>query len=287
MPETSLPPPEPLDGGEDDGKNNRPNAFEDFVNKDLDLSRLDESTDGDARRPGDPIDKSYVRPLNPFPFPTPKTPEDAPYGNLPGERGNLPTDGDDDDPPPRFTGRLFGASLPPAPSIPRISPPPLEDPRWTPGVYRVQRDLRVYKNPSRYAIKIYTMPDASRKIDKSLRFIPNMLPGWSAVHLYGEVPIVGFVDNSEVHLVARRGLRDVWEDIALIACLLLLALALIANLDQLPFFNGGNTDQRIAELEQTISEQQAMIDDLHATLDAMRSGDLRGDMIGAEETQAR
>ncbi len=286
MSDSSLPPPGSADGGADDGKN-RPNAFDDFVNKDLDLSSLD---DGDAdkneRRPGEPTDKSFLRPLNPFPFPTPKQSDESPYGNLPGGRTNLPTDGDDDDPPPRFVGRLFGAPMPQTPAVPRLPAPSLEDPRWVRGVYRVQRDLRVYKNPSRHAIKIYTMADASRKIDKSLRFIPNMMPGWSAVHLYGEVPIVGFVDTSEVHLVARRGLRDVWEDIALVACLLLLALALIANLDQLPFFNGGD-NQRITELEQTISEQQTQIDDLQSTIEAMRDTMRDGAATGAEEIQAR
>ncbi|MFN8529167.1 MAG: hypothetical protein U0670_11180 [Anaerolineae bacterium] len=265
MPDSSLPPPDFNDGSADDHKD-RPSAFDDFVNKDLDMSGLDSAApDKGDRASSDPVDRSFLRPLNPFPFPTQKPSEDSLFGSLPNQRTQPSSD---DDIPPRFGSRLLG-TLPPSTPIPRVSPPPPEDPRWVRGVYRVQRDLRIYKNPHRAAQKVCTLPEANRRIDKSLRFIANVSPGWSAVHLYGEQPIIGFVDNSEVVLVARRGLRDVWEDVALIVCLLLLILALVANLDQLPFFNGGD-QSRITELEQTVTEQQTRITELEATLESLR-----------------
>jgi hypothetical protein len=117
------------------------------------------------------------------------------------------------------------------------------------------------------------VPDANRRIDKSLRYIPNITSGWSAVHLHGEEPIIGFVDNTEVQLFPRRGLRDIWEDIALVVCLLLLVLALIANIDQLPFLNDPDdieAAERITELEQNVADQQAQINQLEATISALR-----------------
>ncbi|MDX2161636.1 MAG: hypothetical protein SF162_09950 [bacterium] len=292
MPDSSFPPPEFQDDGAGDdnpsgsgqsgsglpsgsmppgsGQPGDPppfsNAFDAFVNKDLDMSGL-ENGDPASRTGGEPVDKSYLRPLNPFPFPTPKRDEDSPFGSLPGQRFSAP--GGDDDIPPRLTSRLLG-TLPPTPQIPRVAPPSLEDPRWVRGVYRVQRDLRIYRNPHRAAPKLCTLPEANRRIDKTLRFIPNFAPGWSAVHLGGDQPIIGFVDNSEVYLIARRGLRDVWETVALMACLILLVLALAANLDQLPFFGGGD-QARITELEQTVAEQQARIDELEAALAQLQS----------------
>ncbi len=265
MPDNSVPPPD-LPEGEEGSKKNNP--FDDFVNNDLDFSGL-----GSAERPSpDPIDRSYLRPLNPFPFPTPKPSEDAPYGNLPN-RGTTPPSEDENAPRSGLgglAGRLgsffSGGSAP----YPRIPPPPLEDPRWVRGVYRVQRDLRIYRSPHRNAPRIVTLPEANRRLDKSLRFIANVSPGWSAVHLVGDQPIIGFVDNSEVLLVARKGLRDVWEDVALIVCLILLILALISNLDHLPFLGGSADSDRIATLESQLAERDLRIQELQATIEALR-----------------
>ena len=285
MSESNLPPPALPDGGAEGGKNPS-SAFDEFVNNQLDMSGVEgegadrnETSEKSDHRPSEPIDRSYVRPLNPFPYPTQKPSDESLYGSLPSAP-NKPSN-NESDLPPRYKGRLYGAALPPAEPIRRVIIPPLEDGRWVSGVYRVQRDLRVYQFPSRETQLITCVTEANKRIDKSLRFILNIVPGWSAVHLYGEGRIVGFVDNSEVHLTARRSTRDIWESVALIACLLLLALALIANLDQLPFFSGSD-EQRITELEQTISDQELRIGQLEATIEA-----LRDDVSGAEETQAR
>jgi len=269
VPDNILPPDDSSEGDADDS---RPSAFDDFVNDELDFSSLDSaSTTGDAERPPE------RRPFEGLPRPSPFSPPFRP-----------PSAGEsrfDDDQTPAFPPRPTSpfANNPGAPSStgnrlpfssnpfnqPQRSPlPSLEDPRWIRGVYRVRRDLRVYRLPSKISPKV-VLPTASRRLDKSLRFIPNITAGWSAVHLNGEEPIIGFVDNSEVQLMPRRGLRSVWEDIALIVCLLLLVLALIANIDQLPFFSDAREAQ-INELESTITAQQAEIADLNATISTLR-----------------
>ncbi len=266
MPDNSLPPPDFPERDGDDGKK-KTSSFDDFVNNDLDFTGLDSSAEK-----SDPVDRSYLRPLNPFPFPTPKPSEDAPYGNLPN-RGVTPPSEDESQPRAGLgglAGRLGSLFAGGSAAYPRIPPPPLEDPRWVRGVYRVQRDLRIYRSPHRSAPRVVTLPEANRRLDKSLRFIANVSPGWSAVHLVGDQPIIGFVDNSEVLLVARKGLRDVWEDVALIVCLILLILALITNLDHLPFLGGNDEAERITALESQLAERDARIQELQATIEALR-----------------
>lgn len=273
MPDNSLPPPDFPERDADDGKN-RPSAFDDFVNHDLDFTGLESSGEKSDRPSSDPIDHSYLRPLNPFPFSSPKPADDSPYGNLP-TRGTPQPDEEGQGQPRQGLGGLAGrlnslfSSASGAP-YPRVAPPPLEDPRWVRGVYRVQRDLRIYRSPHRSAPRVCTLPEANRRLDKSLRFIANVSPGWSAVHLVGDQPIIGFVENSEVLLVPRKGLRDVWEDVALIVCLILLILALITNLDQLPFLGGTSEHDQIVTLQSQLAERDAQIQQLHGTVEALR-----------------
>lgn len=275
MPENILPPTDGHDGDADDNEN--ASAFEEFVNQDLDFSALDSSGGASAERerpPGLPF-----RPLSPFP-PRPPAPPDplsgdeSPFGSLRRALGS--------EPPPRnpFTRAPVNNPFNP----PRQVVPLLNDPRWVRGVYRVQRDLRVYKAPSKIATKITTVADAHRRVDKSLRYIPNITLGWSAVHLYGQEPIIGFVENIEVRLLPRRGLRDMWENIALAVCVLLLLFALIANLDQLPFFTN---DDRMQAMETTIADQQSQIEALEATISAMRGDSFEDRQSEREGTELR
>jgi hypothetical protein len=295
------------DGDHSGGKSNTPggsNPFERFINTDLDLSFMEASLDESgldsttnvpsSDSPSYPDDK--IEPPTPhdrddsFDDPPERRPFDGfnPFSPRSTNPFRPPNDDFKDDfEPPFESPRPFGGSsgsprgllgsvagrTPLSSYGARTPAPGLEDPRWMRGVYRVRRDLRVYKSPSKLAQRVAVVPDANRRIDKSLRYIPNITSGWSAVHLHGEEPIIGFVDNTEVQLFPRRGLRDIWEDIALVVCLLLLVLALIANIDQLPFLNDPDdieAAERITELEQNVADQQAQINHLEATISALR-----------------
>lgn len=291
MPESMLPPPDDPEGGtgannsEDSGGNNNKspgsNPFDQFINDDLDLSFMEPDSDGTlppppdedaptppARRPGS-SDTPFRGPFSMPPLP-PKSsnPFNRPLG------GNFDSPFSGSSPRNSLSGRL-GRDLPSKPLSPlRNNPmPALMDPRWQRGTYRVRRDLRIYKAPSKLSQRVAIVPDAHHRIDKSLRYIANVVSGWSVVHLQGEEAIIGFVDNSEVQLFPRRGLRDIWEDVVLVVCLLLLVLVLIANLEQVPFLNetdGVVAFERISELEEIVTEQQAQIDDLEAMISTLQ-----------------
>ena len=117
--------------------------------------------------------------------------------------------------------------------------PSLDDPRWRRGTFEVAKDLRVHKTPTfapspfGSSSNVMVFANAYRYANKRLRYIPDIFPGWSAVQLMWEKPVIGYVNHNEVRLMpSAPGLKEHWMDILLIiaVCLLLLVIGSIALL---------------------------------------------------------
>lgn len=105
------------------------------------------------------------------------------------------------------TSRPSGTPFPtPSPfsvpgNLPRASTPTPTDGRWRTGFYRVKRDLEIYQTNA-LPPRIIIIPDASRRLNRSIKYIPNVQPGWSAIMLRSNRLIIGFIKNEDVTLYA-------------------------------------------------------------------------------------
>ncbi len=117
--------------------------------------------------------------------------------------------------------------------------PSLDDSRWRRGTFEVVKDLRVHKTPTfapspfGTSTNVMVFANAYRYANKRLRYIPDIFPGWSAVQLMWEKPVIGYVNHNEVRLMPPAPkLQEHWMDILLIigVCLLLLVIGNIARL---------------------------------------------------------
>lgn len=149
--------------------------------------------------------------------------------------------------------------------------PSLDDPRWRRGGFEVVKDLRIHKTPSYFApgtpgaaSNVMVFTNAYRYANKKVRYIENIFPGWSAVHLLWEKPVLGYVNHNEVRLTPQSSrLQEHWSDYLLVACLCLLLLLLVANV-AIP------TDDRalrdVYALQGRVATLQARIEILEAQL---------------------
>jgi hypothetical protein len=252
--------------------------FDDFVNQHLDLDSLGDlppderpalSSPPDARGTGMSIEGDRAdtgwRGARP-----PTLPEgDDIFG---GEsRASLP---------PRHSG-LSGISgrLPFGNARSSVTFPALDDPRWQRGTFEVVRDLRIHKLPvlapggSGIGSNVMVFTNACRydMKRKRLRYIPNIFPGWSAVHLTWDNPIVGYVHQNEVRLTAYpQPLQASSSQIVLIVTLCLLLFMVIFNL----VAPSNNSEMRVIEsLNAEIATLQARLTSLEADLATARASD--------------
>lgn len=242
-----------------DGKRN---AFDEFVNNDLNMDGLGEPEQGSSgtraapRFPDDLDDDDDIRPDEPQPPPF--------TSRLGGADFRPPA------PRPVFTGRssFDGQSLFPFPS--------LDDPRWQRGAYEVVKDLRIHKAPvflppTPSGSHVLVFSNAYRYPNKTLRFIPNVLPGWSAVHLMWDKPVTGYVHQNEVRLMPKpHWLQEKWLDIILIACMCLVVLLALLDIVH-PSLDV--TQQQVDQLHATLQIQETRIYELEATLAAQPNND--------------
>lgn len=232
------------------------NAFDEFVNNDLNMDGLGEPHPFD----GVPGTRSAER-----------FPDDLDIGDepRPSEPPSLASRlGGTEFRPPRsvFTGRppFEGQGLFPFPS--------LDDPRWQRGVYEVGKDLRIHKAPVFLppmpgSSHILVFSNAHRYPNKTLRFIPNVVPGWSAVHLLWDKPVTGYVHQNEVRLLPKPSwLQEKWLDVTLIACMCLVVLLALLDIAR-PSFEP--TQQQVDNLQATMQMQETRISELEATLAAV------------------
>jgi hypothetical protein len=160
------------------------------------------------------------------------------------------------------------------PFTPQRSPvdvPTLDDPRWINGKFQVEKDLEIYHQPYDETWD-KALRDACQMTHTAVRYIPNIVPGWSAIYM-DWADLLGFVRNKDVKLypvfqrsltlIDRRASR--WFETVVLALLALLFLTLLANRGQI--FN--NAQHQIQALEVRITEQQSVIADLQATIEAL------------------
>jgi hypothetical protein len=237
------------------------NAFDEFVNNDLNMDGLGEPQQFDGR----PGTRSAER------FPDDLDGDDEPHRDEPQ--------------PPSLASRLGGAEFRPPSSRPVFTGrppfegqslfpfPSLDDPRWQRGVYEVVKDLRIHKapvflppTPGNSQVLIFS--NAYRYPNKSLRFIPNVVPGWSAVHLLWDKPVTGYVHQNEVRLMPKpHWLQEKGLDVILIVCMCLVVLLALLDIAR-PSFDA--TQQQVDQLQATMQIQQTRISELEATLNAPR-----------------
>jgi hypothetical protein len=141
--------------------------------------------------------------------------------------------------------------------------PSLDDSRWRRGTFEVVKDLRVHKTPTfapspfGTSSNVMVFANAYRYANKRLRYIPDIFPGWSAVQLMWEKPVIGYVNHNEVRLMPPvPKLREHWTDILLIigVCLLLLVIGNIALLQD------ERTREQIETLQAEIATLNARIE---------------------------
>jgi hypothetical protein len=149
--------------------------------------------------------------------------------------------------------------------------PSLDDSRWRRGTFEVVKDLRVHKTPTfapspfGSSSNVMVFANAYRYANKRLRYIPDIFPGWSAVQLMWEKPVIGYVNHNEVRLMpSAPKLKEHWMDILLIigVCLLLLVIGNIAPLQN------ERTRGQIESLQAEIATLNARIEALEDQLTA-------------------
>jgi hypothetical protein len=166
-------------------------------------------------------------------------------------------------PEPRMPRPIFGlrGALPPFPS--------LDDSRWRRGTFEVVKDLRVHKTPTfapspfGSSSNVMVFANAYRYANKRLRYIPDIFPGWSAVQLLWEKPVIGYVNHNEVRLMpSAPKLKEYWTEILLIVgvCLLLLVIGSIALVEN------ERARARIESLQAEIAALNARIEALEDQL---------------------
>ena len=249
--------------------------FSAFVNDELDLSPLGED---DPRR----------RPLNFFELPSPSS-----------ERGPSPPADEDDfsdeieltrglmlsddhlfedlseaQPPPKYLMRGLEMKR-------SISFPEPDDARWIEGVYRALFGFSIYAEPDILS-KCINLSHSFRQWDRRVRYIPEIVPGWSAVQLSRSRrshPLKGYVRSSDVKLVPQTGflpnlvgwvhelktIIGVFEVVVIIIIAILL-LSVFSNRDA----SAPQTDEA---LQMTLSAQNERIANLEATLSFVFPGE--------------
>lgn len=252
--------------------------FDEYVNNHLDFGGLGDSS------PDDPSSSNDVPP--PFENGRSSLPRpdwdrlDANMRNLrSGFSGSLPPFGDEEDGrsaargltgDERGSGSPLRGTIPPFAGRPftgrsPIPFPNLDDPRWKRGTFEVVKDLRVHKTPS-FApstlsagsnVMVFTNAFRYDIKKKRLRYIPDIFPGWSAVHLLWEKPVLGYVNHSEVRLTPHTSrLQEHWSEVLLIAGLCALLLVAIIRMSAPP---DRSMERQIEQLTEQIATLEARI----------------------------
>ncbi len=266
MPDDQLPPPSDDQPQNDDSEAN--DAFSQFVNDELDVTSLENTSD---EAPAPPTPPLFARRL---------------FKPQLDDQDSFDDDDDDDDntrpalnpfsSPPRpfsgsFSSRLGGPSTPR-----RHEFPSLNDWRWIDGVYQVEDELRVYKEPNPlHGFTRYM--HAHLRWNKTVRYINEVATGWAAVSLGGKHGVKGYVRASEVKLVPGTGFHanlQSWMssktnllDALGFVCVLLLLLLVIYEVDRQSYQN----DHELAALQQIIDVQQTQFATLEARIDALET----------------
>ncbi|MFQ3568726.1 MAG: hypothetical protein SNJ59_17195 [Aggregatilineales bacterium] len=243
--------------------------FSAFVNDELDLSPLGED---DPRR----------RPLNFFELPS-----------LPSERSPSPPNNQDDFSDENDLARwempgddqtvddLLETHLPKrlTRGLKRKRPIPFPEPndaRWIDGVYRTVAlfGFRVYTQPDVFSNRI-AFSQLSWHWSRRVRYIPEIVPGWSAVQFNRSrllPPLKGYVRTSDVKLVPRTGflpnLISWLHEPKNIASVLEVAITIIVAIVLLNVLSGRDASAPQADeaLQMTLSAQNERIANLEATL---------------------
>jgi len=148
--------------------------------------------------------------------------------------------------------------------------PNLDDPRWRRGTFEVVRDLRVHKMPVLAPggvgigsnVMVFTNAFRYDIKKKRLRYIPDVFPGWSAVYLLWDKPVLGYVHQNEVRLTPQTPrLQEHWSEVLLIIGLCLLLLVAIVNMTAPPNSAEART---IEQLNEEIATLQARVNVLES-----------------------
>lgn len=151
--------------------------------------------------------------------------------------------------------RRFGSSF----AHPPITLPPLSDPHWRRGRLTLSEPLTVHRYPRVFSDVLCYLPATGPQTRDSILYLPEVQPGWTAIHL---AVGPGFVRSSDFPITPRR--RWHWPRFRWFWLVIVLAVLVVAlGLEQERTWNSLNA---------TITAQQAQIADLQAILIAVDSG---------------
>lgn len=175
-------------------------------------------------------------------------------------------------PPPRPASSTPGpASLPP-----RIPMPPANDSRWQAGLYSTQGDMEIFYSQPYVAMRVLVIANAHLRLNRKVRFIPNIALGWAAIEIRTSRTLRGFVRQSDVRLwplqlnsrhwlaaFALKLLREYWSTVLIIVAFVFFLAVLLANPDISPRYAAEST---VTGLEAQVATQQAQIEALEARI---------------------
>ena len=159
---------------------------------------------------------------------------------------------------PQF--RPFASPSRRASAPPPVTLPPLTDPRWQHGVYTASQAVAAFQQPDLRSDLIFFLPPHLQKPRPLLRYLPEVMPGWTAVHVSSST---GFVLSSAIRFEPYRWWREGLDGL-LMLCLLVALIAswLVGKVEH---------QQTVDSLNATITTQQAIIVQQQATLEAITS----------------
>lgn len=260
-------PPSP-DPGDDEQE--RQNAFDDFVNHQLNFDAQSPQSDDlfDEDDPENDLDLGAAQtgeellPFSPF-------------------RRRL---SDDARVPPSFVplsaGRTgFPRPNPPPSGPPRVSLPPPTDRRWVNAVYVQNGTLTIYSLVVLNIQRVWVLHSLDLKLDRRIRVIPNIMPGWVAVELNMGLtePVRGFVRQRDlrlrmlprvtgipslIHSVVLQLIYRPFTQTILILCAILLLAAGIVSIVAPEILS----EPGLTSMQQQITEQQRQLDHLNEQL---------------------